>query len=180
MYRIVLSAVASLSLAGCVVLPETQFVPMTSSFSASEAAYIFEEGDNIIEGFAMMRTRGGDSKTCAGSEVSLIPASSYAIERVRLLYGSATTGVRYPTYYGATEPERTEPDYSQFVAHMTNRVCDPQGNFTFEDVADGDYFVVSEVYWEVPGQYGMSLQGGAMMRRVSVEGGETAEIQMVP
>jgi len=46
----------------------------------------------------------------------------------------------------------------------------------FTDIADGSYFLATTVTWIVPGQYVSSTQGGNLMQRVTVEGGDNLRV----
>ncbi|KWT64450.1 MULTISPECIES: hypothetical protein [unclassified Variovorax] len=49
-----------------------------------------------------------------------------------------------------------------------------QGFFTFDGLADGEFFVTTVVLWQV----GYAVEGGALMGRVAVAGGESKEITL--
>jgi hypothetical protein len=51
-------------------------------------------------------------------------------------------------------------------------ICDPQGHFSFTKLADGEFFVLTVVDWQVA----RVNQGSSMIQRVPVRGGETKEI----
>lgn len=69
------------------------------------------------------------------------------------------------------------PGYSE-ANHMVT--CDAQGNFEVPHLPDGDYFVLSTVVWGVPqGNAYFSYtatQGGALMQRVHLRGGERRRV----
>jgi hypothetical protein len=50
--------------------------------------------------------------------------------------------------------------------------CDAQGNFSFAQLPDGAWFILTQVRWMV----GYALQGGILMRQVSVANGETIQV----
>ena len=51
-----------------------------------------------------------------------------------------------------------------------------KGNFVFERVSDGEFFIAVLVSWQV----GDSPQGSQLMHRVSVRGGITSSVVMAP
>jgi hypothetical protein len=65
---------------------------------------------------------------------------------------------------------------NSYVDNMRDTICNAAGFFTFEKVADGEYFVQSNVTWTV----GFSSQGGALIRRVTVAGGHAKEVTLAP
>lgn len=153
-----LSLVAT-ALAGCA----TQKVKVDVPFDEKQAAALMQPGVNTIKGSALIRQRGGTVVTCAGSDVGLIPATAYARKRMEIIYGSGTFAPVVPTF------DYTPPAYQQ---HVRKSTCNAQGFFTFDRVADGEFFVATSVQWEA----GYTMQGGALMQRVSVSGGELKEI----
>ena len=114
-------------------------ITMASTYSASELAWAQAEGNNTIAGSAVLRTVGGDVKTCAGLEVGLIPVGSYTSELMAKTFGSSTTG------YAKYTPNITlDPSYG---GANRKTVCNPQGEFAFSNLPDGEYFVVATVTW---------------------------------
>lgn len=147
-------------------------VSISSSFDASETRKLLEKGPNVIRGSALFRQRGGGVVSCAGMKVVLIPATSYAKERVFALYQSTEKGYRPATslILGKVNFNKEPPEYSQLKKEV---VCDAQGFFKFDEVANGEFFVTTTIVWGVN-----SIEGGALMQRVSVYGSETKEIVM--
>lgn len=141
-----------------------------SPFNPAVAARMLADGTNTIKGSAVMRQRGGGVVTCAGGVVTLVPATDYAIERMSAIYGGANIITRRHNRTFIPDP----PEYDTMVKTTH---CDAQGFFKFERLADGDFFVITVVAWQVQ-RY--QVEGGALMRRVAVQGGRTAEIVLTP
>ena len=160
-----LAALLALSVAACAPKPITTL----SKFNAAEVAYIHEQGPNTIRGQAFLRQRGGGVVTCAGSEVHLAPAGHYATERIRNIYGT--------TSRPAQAVARADDGDSEYYRYIRIATCDAQGSFTFRDVADGRYFLITVVQWQV---HEYSHEGGALMSPVEVSGGEVAEVIIAP
>ncbi len=157
-------------LAGCAA--PRKVVHLQSRFDDAEARARLSRGPNKIVGSALIRQRGGGVVTCAGNNVALVPATDYASERMKHLYGSDQFG-----YLPVFSPlPRFEPDYPGYSANMRITACDAQGTFEFDGLADGDYFIVTHIVWEVQSSY----QGGALMQRVKVSKGETKKIVLAP
>lgn len=135
---------------------EPQIVSLNSSWDSAKAAHIDKDGTNSVKGNAFMRQQGGGVVTCAGSTVTLIPATPYAVERLTQLYGAGDSG------FNSIRNFRFVPDPYEYQAMTRRTTCDSQGNFQFERVPDGDYFVVTSVTWVV----GYAQQGGNLMQRV--------------
>lgn len=128
-------------------------------------------GANTITGEAMLRTRGGDVKTCAGLAVYLLPVTDHSDAYARRAFLSTTKGIYVPPLFG--KAPTLSPDVDPYIKRKT---CNSQGQFTFSALPDGEYYVVATVTWEAPTRYGMSMQGGDVMTRTQVQGGETKEL----
>lgn len=159
-------------LTGCATA-EAPRLTIAEPFNAEAGAWASMPGHNTIKGDALLRTRGGDVKTCAGLDVELIPATPYTTEYVTRRYGGPSGGYadRYSVLRGVYV---LAPG---FFAQTVKKVCTAQGGFAFEGLADGDYFVTATVTWEVPGA-DYSLQGGEITKRVSVSGGEVKAVTL--
>lgn len=105
----------------------------------------------------------------------MTPVTAYATERMRLIYGDAGGGFRplrnneYRTGWNGVEPP-----ISDYARLSLSTVCDAQGKFEFSNVSDGDWYLSTTVYWEVAGR----PQGGYLMRRVTLRGGETQNVPL--
>lgn len=129
------------------------------------------DGPNIIRGSAFLRQQGGGVVTCAGRTVSLVPASTFAKRVYLATYGSIEGQARQ-----SGRDVRIEPPSEDFGKLIKKTLCDAQGAFTFDRVADGDYFVETTVTWVVGG----ITNGGPVMRRVSVAGGAALAVVISP
>lgn len=153
-------------------------ITLLTKFDPQKAEYIFKDGTNTISGQSFLVTRGGDPKTCAGQEVSLVPVTDYAKERMEYRYGSAENGFRSHSNNGI----KFSNDDENYHKYTKTAFCDASGNFTFEKVADGEYFVTTSVLWEIL-EYNIIfntpvnvVEGGVLMQKVSVSGGEHKKI----
>lgn len=167
--KIFMLLAASMLLMACQVQPK--IVPVSATFDADETKHRLGEGENAILGNALLRQQGGGVVTCAGAKVELRPATDYATERIRYIYNSTTSGYVPSIMAQNISFSPDEPLYYQLVKET---VCDAQGDFEFEKVADGDFYINTFVVW-VAGQFNVQ-QGGVLMQRVSVSGGETKKV----
>lgn len=71
----------------------------------------------------------------------------------------------------AARVENTDPQYLQF--QRLSR-ADAKGEFTFDNVAPGRYFVMTRVIWEVPN--GIIPEGGGLYEEVEVKDGQTVNV----
>lgn len=166
-------AAALLTLGACASTPPIQ---LQNTFKQSDFAWAKAAGNNTITGSAVLRTVGGEVRSCGGFEVDLIPAVQYSAERMAHLYGNAQRGYQpVPTLFQSTVTFANDPIDYQLVGRKS--ACDAQGNFEFRDLPDGGYFVVVPIVWSVPtGAYSSEPQGGRLMRRVDVAGGKTERV----
>lgn len=147
-------------LAGCVATPQIQ-----STFNPAEAAFIHKPGRGSITGQAFLRRNDGVVVYAAGSRVTLIPRTTYSSERMQALYG----GNRIAPLWRASIPEPA--GYSSYVREEK---ADGEGKFSFSGLADGEYYVVTTVYWMA----GYNQQGGYLMEPVTIRGGNAVNVIM--
>ena len=163
---------AVLALSSCALKP----VELTKTFNEDEAEKQMKEGKNTIEASAVWREKNGHLQTCAGYWVSLYPATEYAKERLMHQFGEGKRG-----YRTLSQGKQTFiPDEAQFHKLSKKTVCDVDGKFTFENVADGDYFIVTSIVWGNPDDPEEQTEGGALMHKVSVKGGQKIKRVLSP
>jgi hypothetical protein len=163
-----------LALAGCATPRAPGVYTVTAPFDASQAQQMLSAGTGTVKGRALFAQSGGGVVTCAGNEASLVPATAYAAERMKALYLSDERGsnlfgarVRAPTF---------APDPADYHRLMRKTRCDAQGYFSFDNVAEGDFFVTTTAWSQV----GSSPQGGNLMKRVHVQPNATIEFVLSP
>jgi len=157
-------------LAGCAAPPPAA-VSSGPAFDRAAAELLLRPGNNVISGSAFLRQQGGGVVTCAGRDVSLIPATAYAHRVFVAVYGTATEQAR-----NHGRPVRIEPSSDEFGKLMKTTQCDAQGNFSFDGVADGEFFLETTVTWVVAG----ATNGGPIFRPARVSGGERIRIVISP
>jgi hypothetical protein len=145
-------------------------IPFDLQFKPEDVAWAAKPGGNTLVGFAVLRTVGGKARTCAGLEVDLIPAGAYATERMRIRYGSSESS--YVPDASVRDLSTADPAYSQT---MRTTLCDGQGNFSFENLASGPWYVITSVTWISDTQFG-TVEGGVLMRRVELGGNTTTKV----
>ncbi|MDA8002797.1 MAG: hypothetical protein MPL62_16060 [Alphaproteobacteria bacterium] len=160
--------------------PEIEVITLQNEFNADEARALLAKGNNTIKGSALIRQQGGGVVTCAGQEVDLLPNTAYARERISHIYGNVTKGVSWFQEQALEywEFDHTAPEYRD-LQKIT--VCDAQGYFKFTNVADGSFFVITDISWSTSGSTNWSeWEGGFLMQRVDIRNGETREIVLAP
>jgi len=166
-----LFVVCTMALTGCTAtVPMIPTHTMTTSFDAEATRAQLLDGPNTIKGNSFMRQKGGGIVTCAGQSVYLVPATPYATERVRVLYGNIERG------FNPGRRQQFTPDPPEYRQLVKTARCDAQGNFTFERVADGDFYINTSVVWQVA----QTQQGGQLMQSVKVMGGQSISLVIAP
>jgi len=164
-------------LAGCVTMqPQEVEYKLLSSFDAEFAKTQIAQGDGEINGTAFLRQQGGGVVTCAGQDVHMTPVTQYASDRLFRIYGTAPA-VGHTVGSDIREALRVRikfvPDFPEYKEYSRATKCDAQGEFRFENVKDGDYYISTPVVWQVGAH-----QGGFLATRVKVENGKTPRVIM--
>lgn len=163
MRALVGAALLALAVAGC-----AQTIETTSTFDPNEVSYFNRAGRASITGQALMRQMGGGVVTCAATEVDLFPAGTYAKERMSKAYGDVNGGSRGAL--AGLDRKNVPPAY---YAMQKKTICDAQGNFEFQGLADGDYYIVAHVIWSS----GNSLAEGALLAKlVKIRNGQSQRV----
>lgn len=166
--RVVLPGLACLLAACAASRPEYR---LSSGFDKVQAARTINAlGSGRITGNAHMYKSTGERVTCAGVDVVLIPATAYAAERMKALYGSSQSG------FNATRAYNFVPDVSDFHDLIIRSKCDADGRFVFDRLGAGAFYVVTAVRWS---ENTLTRgQGGSLMQRVSLRKGQKRTITL--
>ena len=151
-------------LAGCVPSPEV--IKTTVDFDKEAASIINKKGKATVSGQAFLKQGGGGVVTCAGAGAFLIPMTEYAKQRISGIFGSSDGGYRtINRYRGGAFLASENEDYNALIR---SAICDAEGDFSFDNVANGEYYLSSTVAWAV----GDSPQGGVLAKKISVKNGK--------
>lgn len=161
----------SLTLAGCAA-PRPP-IKMVSQFNEDEIAWSKGKGTGSLSGAALIQTQGGIPRTCAGRQVGLIPAATYSSERMFALYANQMKG--FTRAFMANRVEEPTIQYTQSIRMTT---CDAQGNFEFDGLPKGLYYVSTGVVWNMGNS--VVSEGGYLMQRVSINDGERTKVVLAP
>ena len=149
-------------------------------------------GDNTIKGSALIRQQGGGVVHCGGQPIYLVPATSYWKQIVKKSYGSEEGGFSNRGFNVSYTPEAkkemkkkvkelkkeeeisNKEDMLDYV--LRKKKCGAQGEFEFDNVKDGEYYVRARITWTVD----YATQGGEIIAYTSVSGGETKDIVVSP
>ena len=135
-------------------------LPIQAPFDPKSAAACVGDGSGRVEGDAFMRTRGGDVKVAAGSEVWLLARTLYTVE---LAEGLVST----PNADNA--PPMVDPG---LIALARTTQAGSRGDFSFDDLPACQYIVLTNIYWYA----GSDRQGGWLWKAVDLSGGQDRKI----
>jgi hypothetical protein len=128
----------------------------------ASGAWALRPGRNMIIGSTAVVEADGRTRTCAGNAASLIPVTPATRARMDAIYGRDTNVVLASAGHA---PPR-DPRLERIVVH---NMCDPNGDFRFTDVPDGNYYVTAGI----PGP-----TMGSVKREVSVRGGQVRHVTL--
>lgn len=142
------------------MVPVPQWNPVSDAAEAEYSAYL-AKGTGVLTGQAFLTQKGGGVVKAAGRTVTLDPATSVGNE----WWGKA----------GKLWAHRMlTPASPGFQKARRTSVADADGRFKFTELPPGQYFVRTEVTWEIGGYY--PTQGGLVGQPVEVADGQTKEV----
>jgi hypothetical protein len=162
------AGVMFLAIGGCVTTEQN--IVLSTTFDPKEAAFIHKTGTGRIDGQAFMRQVGGQVVTAAGESVVLLPSVSYTDEIVAAAKAAEARGPYAPKPKLEADPALKE------YAKVTQ--ADATGNFSFDRLGPGEYYLYTTVKWGVPTRHGINNQGGELVERVSLGKGEQRRVIM--
>lgn len=128
----------------------------------AELDKISREGSNTVKIQAFTKTRGGESRYASKIILRRVePLATQWIE-VQVLGLGPNNGISYLKPY---------EDDEEFASYYVNSklyfkgTADADGNYIFEDVPNGEYYVFGWLYWEV----GDVPQGGWVYKKLEVQ-----------
>lgn len=115
-----------------------------------QASKLLGNGKGKASGQVFLMTKGGEPRYASGGHVSLYPVCDY-IQRYHKEYAKSV--LNFPEHDSA---------WFKFVRSTE---ADAQGNFQFENLPNGQYYIESSVFWEVAGK----SQGGIVRRMIIID-----------
>jgi len=167
---------------------------MTSVITEADVAWSKAIGNNTVYGSAVIQSLSYGNQiaqTCEGKSVKLIPKTAYSDERMNYYYGNLKRGHLDLTgpikkkrgewsTYGKKSPAAKKgilagDDNPIYTDSIRVSYCDQRGDFVFDNLPDGEYYVTGSVKWG----YNTSgwrpndshVFGGLLMQYVKVAGG---------
>lgn len=187
MKKLIIAAAVAVVTTGCAGTAPKQ-ITQVEPYVQSDSAWSREDGTATVKGAAIVRTRDGEVKTCAGLDVSLIPVSHYTMERMSIIYGTSDrVSISYrPTALGPIGFAGTNlaPAAPGAVQDRRSEVCDVDGEFEFEDVPTGEWYVVAGIEWQHASYMNnmfaeQHMQNAVLMYKVvNTEDGQTEKVML--
>lgn len=168
MRNAVAAAVLLSVLSGCQTTQEP-----VAAFNPSEAAYSRSKGVAAVKGQLFLRRNDGVVVYGAGSDVTLIPKVSHTDQAVMASFSGSK--IKHDINIFAKNLT-FDPGLEPFVRRTK---ADGQGNFTFDAVPPGAYYVIGKVTWCAPSQYGCNPQGGELLEVLTVSPADKAMTVML-
>jgi hypothetical protein len=154
--------------------PRPEMVHFDAPWKADEVAWSTNEGGNTVSGFAVLRTVSGEARTCAGLSVELIPESRYSELRLYAIWGYMEKNYKSANELMRRRLDNADPGY---LATIRRTRCDGQGNFSFDKIPDGSWYVVAAVVWKADPRSPL-LEGGSFIQHIKLQGNRGAKVTM--
>jgi hypothetical protein len=127
---------------------------MAAKFDYAEHEPYAQQGENGIKGHGLLNQKVVGAVTCAGNRVLLLPGTSYFREMIdHLVAGSEP------------DPPKTPQPSLKNMIRATE--CDAQGWFSFAEIPDGAWFVLTQV---------KTKQVSVLIKEVTVSNHTTIEV----
>ena len=157
MSRALFSLISVLILAGCASndLPQVFTPYLDEDFQVWKGA-----GNANLTGQAFFKMPSGRVISCAGSMISLVPATGYNLEAEQ----SIGMGKGYPENYNKSA-----------FKYVRKVMCDGAGHFSFQNVPANNWIVLTHISWQQPSSYmfwSKSDEGGTLYQEVLLEPGD--------
>ncbi|WP_157033060.1 hypothetical protein [Halomonas sp. S2151] len=158
----IFAVIFATALTGCQI-PATIPVERTVAYPANEYSQLETTGTSSINGQLFLRTRGGDVKYGAGSEITITPVTSYSQEEVMIIERGRI-------------PAPADPRAEKYTRKV---IADGSGRFKVENLPSGEYYVAGDVFWAISGQpLYMPRQGTTVVKKTVINPGETINLML--
>lgn len=150
-----------LLITGCVsMLASALQKPHIEVFNDNDFLPYIGKGTGKIYGQAFLKTRGGEIRYGAGNQVVLIPMTPYVKEFYEREFING---------------EILSPSDNRLLQYRRIVTADGQGNFEFKEIPPGEYCLLCNIYWEIPGRF-PTTTGGIAHNRVTIREGEEIKV----
>jgi hypothetical protein len=125
-------------------------------------------------GHGAYRTAAGARGSCAGYSVALMADTPQTRERMLTLYGSTLHAIAPISLVKSRSTKLAGGDENQLIGSAQ---CDPAGDFVFNGLAAGSYFVIARVLVAPPVD---GERDFVIMRRINLRPAETRDVTLAP
>lgn len=139
-------------------------VKLESPFNIDDVKFVKEVGSSTVTGTASLRLADGSVKGCAGFSIELLPVAAYSRERIVRTYGNDQRG----QILLEQDPPKFKPDEPRYHDMLIKGACNQRGEFRFDQVPAGDYFVIAFIIWDDASGSTPRKTGGGVMGRIRV------------
>ena len=141
-------------------------IKIVNTFNYEEVKWFKTKGNGMIKGIAKFKSKKGDVRYGEEFRIELMPNCRYTEERLHNIYQNNTAGY---IHVEDGVPKFT-PDPEGY--HETKKtMCNQKGEFQFNNLPKGDYYVIAFMLWD--------KTGGGIMQHVVLSENESKVIEMV-
>lgn len=138
---------------------------LNSELAQSELSYVHDKGSAKVRGEAFFERPNGKVLRARGRDVALVPRSARSDAWIKKTFGSKKI-----TYMHDMQHDLE----AFFKGHGRVEIATSGGRFTFHDVGDGDYYLVTLLLSPSDIKYRFLT----IMERVRIEGGDDVRVVM--
>lgn len=140
-------------------------IKIVNKFNYEEVKWFKTKGKGTIKGIAKFKSKNGVLRFGKEFRIELMPTSLYTEERLYHIYKNKKSGF---VYIEDSVPKFI-PDPKGY--HDTKKImCNEAGEFEFNQLPVGDYYIVAFMLWD--------KTGGGLMQRVSLSANESKVVEM--
>lgn len=149
-------------------------IQLDSTFDVDAVNWVREPGQGSVTGRAALTLRDGTVMGCAGFAVELLPVATYSSERIFRTFGNNHAG----QVLVENIPSKFTPDAPGYHKYVLKGACNPRGEFRFEKVPAGDYYVLVFIEWDAADTHPPAKTGGEVMKRIHVRPRENLTVDL--
>lgn len=130
-------------------------IKIVNKFNNEDVKWFKIKGNKTIKGIAKFKSKNGNLRFGKDFRIELMPHCLYTEERLNKIYNNKDSGY---VYVEGGIPKFT-PDPEGY--HDTKKtMCNEKGEFEFNNLPLGDYYVIAFMLWD--------KTGGGIMQRVTL------------
>lgn len=147
-------------------------IQLKNTFNLDEVKWVKTVGNSSIHGKAFLKLKNNESKGCADFSVELLPIAKYSNERILKTYGNNDHG----QILIEDNPPKFTPDAKEYHDMVIKTKCNANNEFSFNNISDGEYYVIGFIIWDKNENGTAAKTGGAVMNKVKVSPNTKIEV----